>query len=121
MRQGQDSAAKRLRFGSLDRTATAEARGDGRFTDRRSVMLRRMDGSYRIVLFGEDKKRLRHRVFERDKGCVDRAKSDCHGPLQMSHFPPMSKSEGSDEIDKVSVRCWKHHILLDGHGQPMHF
>jgi hypothetical protein len=39
----------------------------------------------------------------------------------MSHFPAMSKSEGSDILEQVFTRCWRHHVLLDGHGQPMHF
>jgi hypothetical protein len=113
------------RFGQKDGAATREAYEDGRFLDakKRSQVLRRMDGSSRIELRGIDATNLRLACFERDHyRCVDEGNGhECHGPLQMSHNPPMSKSEGSDVLDQVQTRCWRHHILLDGHGQPMHF
>jgi hypothetical protein len=110
------------RFGHLDSEATKDAKRNGRFKDRRSVVLRRIDGTFRIVLFGQDKSNLRNACLERDRYlCVDRSKGPCDGPLQMSHWPPMSKSEGSDVLEQVFTRCWRHHVLLDGHGQQMHF
>ena len=115
-------------FGHLDSEATKDARRNGRFLCRDSRVLRRMDGSERIELRWVDKSNLRAACFERDgQKCVDRhkdaidEKSRCSGPLQMSHWPPMSKSEGSDVLEQVFTRCWRHHVLLDGHGQPMHF
>jgi hypothetical protein len=110
------------RFGHLDQTLTKEARKSGRFLDKRSMVLRRMDGSYRIVLFGMDKVRLRVDCFLRDSDqCVDRRKSPCHGWLELSHDPPMSKSEGSDVLEQVFCRCVKHHRELDLHGEDGHF
>jgi hypothetical protein len=109
------------RFGHLDQALTNEARKSGRFLDKRSGMLRRMDGSYRIVLFGKDKTLLRLACFARDQGCVDRQKSPCDGWLELSHDPPMSKSEGSDVLEQVFCRCVKHHRELDLHGEDGHF
>jgi len=113
------------RFGHLDSEATKDAYRNGRFTDKkkRSRVLRRMDGTVRIELSGIDSTNLRIACFERDHyKCVDAGDGHaCYGFLQMSHWPPMSKSEGSDVLEQVACRCWRHHVLLDGHGQPMHF
>ena len=111
------------RFGKFDAGATKDARADGRFKDKRSKILVRFDGSYRIELRGSDASRLREECFNRDRGrCVDAGDGHaCHGPLQMSHDPAMSKSAGSDVLEQVFVRCWRHHVLLDFHGQPAHF
>jgi hypothetical protein len=89
----------------------------------------RADGSLRYDLAGKDKSDLRDKVFERDKyHCADMMKwiggpfpglyienapNPCEGPLEMSHWPPMSKSEGSDEMKTCFCRCRKHHRLLD--------
>jgi hypothetical protein len=112
-----------MRFGHLDQAATLDARRNGQFKDRRSRVLRRMDGTQRIVLFGSDKSKLREDCFRRDNyKCVDASSgTKCDGVLQMSHWPPMSKSEGSDQLDQVFCRCFKHHTILDFHGQPAHF
>jgi hypothetical protein len=110
------------RFGHFDVAATKQAFREGRFLDKRSRLLRRLDGSYRVELRGIDASNLRRECFERDRGlCVDRSDGRCSGPLEMSHWPPMSKSEGSDELDKVSLRCKSHHIRKDYHDCPAHF
>ena len=112
-----------MRFGHLDSDATKDRRRNGEFLSKDSKVLRRMDGSTRIELRGIDASHLRMACFERDSHrCVDRGDGhECHGPLQMSHWPPMSKSEGSDVLEQVFTRCWRHHILLDFHGQPAHY
>src|SRR5579864_5789825 len=111
------------RFGHLDREATKDAYRNGVFKSRDSKVLRRMDGSARIELRGMDVSLLRSACFERDRHqCVDRGDGHaCHGPLQMSHWPPMSKSEGSDVLEQVFTRCWFHHMKLDYHGCDPHF
>lgn len=108
-----------MRFARLDKELTRQAH----FLDRRSKVGLRFDGSMRIVLKGRDKEILRAACFERDNyACVDRGDGHiCYGPLQMSHWPPLSKSEGSDVLSGVATRCWRAHVLLDGHKQPMHF
>lgn len=112
-----------MRFGHWDKELTKQYRKEGRFEDRNSKVLVRRDGTLRIVLAGIDKSRLRSACLARDGyDCVDRGDGHkCHGPLQMSHWPPMSKSEGSDVLNQVFTRCWRAHILLDGHGKPVHF
>lgn len=111
------------RFGHEDKQLTTEYRKSGRFQCRRSRVLVRWDGSHRLLLSGVDKSNLRTACFERDGfRCVDAGDGHtCQGPLEMSHDPAMSKSEGSDVLEQVFCRCWRHHVLLDGHGQPMHF
>lgn len=111
------------RFGSEDAEFTKQYRRNKQFLDPESKVLVRLDGTYRIVLAGRDKSNLRAACFERDHyRCVDAGDGHiCYGPLQMSHFPAMSKSEGSDILEQVFTRCWRHHILLDGHGQDLHF
>lgn len=85
------------------------------FKDRRSKIGIRADGSLRYDIAGQDKFDLRERVFERDRWtCVDRSTLDrCDLWLEMSHWPPMSKSGGSDEMKTCFTRCRKHHRLLD--------
>lgn len=101
---------------SADRTAKA------RFKDSRSKIGLRWDGTERVVLKGKDMSDLRRRVFERDKWtCVECEYSNCKGPLELSHWPPRSKSGGSDVDSQCSVRCQKHHRLLDGGGWDLHF
>lgn len=111
------------RFGSEDVELTRQYRKEKRFLDRRSKVLIRLDGTQRFVFAGVDKTNLRNQCFERDAHqCVDAGNGHtCYGPLQMSHFPAMSKSEGSDVLEQVFTRCWRHHVLLDGHGQDLHF
>ena len=107
-----------MRFARFSEELTKAAH----FHDRRSMIGLRFDGTERVVLKGRDKESLREACFERDMNmCVDREMSPCFGWLEMSHFPAMSKSEGSDVLEKVFCRCWRHHILLDGHKQPMHY
>lgn len=103
-----------MRFARFDRELTRAAK----FKDKRSKIGRRFDGTLRYDLAGKDKSVLRIQVFERDGGfCVHAIASgrdaDCSGPLEMSHWPPMSKSEGSDEMKSCFCRCRKHHRLLD--------
>lgn len=112
-----------MRFAKFSRELTKAAK----FKDRRSKIGIRADGSLRYDLAGLDKGDLREKVFTRDEfGCVDaRTIVDllcgpveisklCVGPLEMSHWPPMSKSGGSDEMATCFCRCRKHHRLLDG-------
>ena len=108
-----------MRFAKYSDALTKEAR----FKDKRSKIGIRWDGTERVVLKGKDMTDLRERVFERDKWtCVDSEYGDrCKGPLELSHWPPKSKSEGSDVDSQVSCRCQKHHRLLDGHGCDLHF
>ncbi len=93
------------------------------FKDSRSMIGLRFDGTERIVLKGEDKRDLHAACMERDGYmCVDRGNGTvCSGPLHMSHWPAMSKSEGSDILSQVSTRCWVHHVRLDFHNSPAHF
>ena len=101
-------------IGHYDPELTAEYRKSGRFEDRGSRAYIRKEGSLRLVLAGRDKSNLREQCFERDGfRCVDRP--DCAGRLEMSHTPPMSDPEGSDEIDKVRTRCKRHHAEYDHH------
>lgn len=110
------------RFGHPEVLLAKAFREQGRFKCRDSRVLRRKDGTLRFELRGKDKSDLREACFERDNyTCVDHADGRiCGGPLQMSHFPPMSKSEGSDEIGQVFCRCQKHHVWLDLRGMPSH-
>jgi hypothetical protein len=103
-----------MRFAKFDREATKAAG----FHDRRSRIGVRADGTLRYDLAGKDKSELREKVFERDGWkCVDRPKtitdSMCLGPRELSHWPPMSKSGGSDSMETTFCRCQKHHRLLD--------
>jgi hypothetical protein len=108
-----------VRFAKYSESLTKEAK----FKDKRSKIGIRWDGTQRVVLKGKDMSDLRQRVFERDKWtCVDSDYGDrCMGPLELSHWPPRSKSEGSDTMEGTACRCKKHHLLLDGHRMPMHF
>ena len=108
-----------MRFAKYSDALTKEAR----FKDKRSKIGIRWDGTQRVVLKGKDMTDLRERVFERDKWtCVDAYwGSQCKGPLELSHWPPRSKSEGSDTLEGTSCRCQRHHRMLDGHNQPLHF
>lgn len=108
-----------MRFASYSKDLTAKAR----FKDSRSKIGLRWDGTERVVLKGKDMSDLRQRVFERDKwACVDAELGDrCMGKLELSHWPPRSKSGGSDVFSQCSCRCTKHHRLLDGKGHDLHF
>jgi hypothetical protein len=106
-----------VRFARFDKGRTKAAK----FKDKRSKIGVRFDGSLRYDLAGKDKSALREKVFERDSWfCVDASSElrtgnfvGCRGPLELSHWPPMSKSEGSDEMKTCFTRCRKHHRLLD--------
>lgn len=110
-----------MRFAKFSKSLTAEAG----FLDKRSKIGLRADGTKRYDLAGKDKQNLRDEVFKRDKHCVDAPTildllvgpkaivNLCSGPLEMSHWPPMSKSGGSDEMATCFCRCRKHHRLLD--------
>ena len=105
-------------IGHLDPEITASYR----WFDRRSKVYVRKDGSHRIVLAGRDKSNLREDCFARDGyQCVDRGDLlMCRGRLELSHTPPMSDPEGSDELDKVKARCDRHHKVYDNRwiGKP---
>ena len=106
-----------MRFARYSKELTAKAR----FKDSRSKIGLRWDGTERVVLKGKDMSDLRRRVFERDQWtCVD-SDTRCAGPLELSHQPPRSKSEGSDSMAGTKCRCQFHHRLLDGKGMPLHF
>lgn len=103
-----------MRFAKFDKETTKAAG----FKDKRSKIGRRFDGTLRFDLAGKDKNELHDLVFKRDKWrCVDRPKKwndiACYGPLEMSYWPPMSKSGGSDEMATCFTRCRKHHRILD--------
>lgn len=104
---------KPVKFAKYSPTLTKEAG----FKDRRSKIGIRPDGTLRYDLSGIDKGDLREKVFERDGwACVelpDTGVNNCSGPLELSHWPPMSKSGGSDEMKSCFTRCRKHHRLLD--------
>jgi len=104
-------------IGHLDPWLTRSRRKSGEFKDKRSAVYVRKDGSLRIRLFGKDKSNLRDECFTRDGwDCVDdQTALSCEGLLEMSHQPPISDPEGSDEIDKVRTRCKKHHAEFDHH------
>lgn len=108
-----------MRFAKYSENLTREAR----FKDSRSKIGLRWDGTERVVLKGKDMIALHDRVFERDKWtCVDSDYGDrCQGPLELSHWPPRSKSEGSDTLAGTACRCMKHHRILDGRGEDLHF
>lgn len=102
------------------RYSKADTKAAG-FKDRRSKIGIRADGTFRYDLAGVDKSALRDRVFHRDfYTCVDAKVTknrvddrQCSGPLEMSHEPAMSKSEGSDEEKSCFCRCRFHHRKLD--------
>lgn len=102
-----------MRFAKFDRGLTKAAK----FQDKRSKVGIRADGTLRFDLAGFDKCELRNKVFDRDGwACVelpDSGLNNCSGPLELSHWPPMSKSGGSDEMATCFCRCRKHHRLLD--------
>jgi hypothetical protein len=107
-----------MRFARYNERLTKAAK----FKDKNSKIGLRFDGTQRIVLKGRDKMSLRAEVFMRDGySCVDRGEGKCAGRLELSHWPPMSRSGGSDVVEQCFVRCQKHHRILDGNGQPMHF
>ena len=110
-------------IGRYDPELTAQYRKDYGWTSSESSVYLRKDGSHRIVLAGLDKSRLRNDCFARDHWqCVDRGNGlNCKGRLELSHWPPMSKPEGSDQLDQVFCRCQKHHRLKDLHGEDGHF
>ena len=112
------------RFGHENLELAAQYRAEGRFKDPNSRVLVRKDGSLRFELAGRDMSALHDLRFALDNWtCVDGQGIGwgCKGRLELSHWPPRSKSEASDEIDKVFTRCQKHHRLKDGHGQDLHF
>ena len=103
-------------IGHYDPHLTRMRRAHGEFTDRRSKVYVRKDGSLRIRLFGRDKSNLRDDCFARDRyKCMDPDSMPCDGKLEMSHNPPISNPDGSDELDKVETRCTFHHSLFDHH------
>ena len=107
-----------MRFAHHSEYLTEEAK----FKDWRSEIGIRFDGSLRVNLHGLDMQVLREKVFERDDyRCVDYGnaltKGICEGPLELSHWPPRSKSAGSDTMEGATCRCRKHHRLLDNN-QP---
>lgn len=106
-----------MRFAKYSEHLTKEAR----FKDARSKIGLRWDGTERVVLKGKDMSDLRRRVFERDEWTCIIRDNRCSGPLELSHWPPRSKSEGSDIESQCFVRCQFHHRLLDGHGCDLHF
>ena len=113
-----------MRFGHFDKELTKQYRKEGKFVSRDSMVLVRKDGSLRIELHGDDASNLRFACFTRDRWkCVggSMGENHCHGHLEMSHDPAMSKSEGSDVLSQVFTRCWRHHVLFDKKGQPAHF
>lgn len=82
----------------------------------------------KLYLRGKDLSAMRERVFERDKGCIDRtADRTCFGPLQLSHKIRKSSgstkenSLGSDDYENLCVRCTYHHRLYDLRGCEGHF
>lgn len=113
-----------MRFGHEDPELAAQFRVAGRFKDPGSRVLVRKDGSLRLELAGCDMSELREMRFSMDRfTCVDGGGIGwgCKGRLELSHDPARSKSEGSDEIDKVFTRCQFHHRKLDFHGKDGHF
>lgn len=105
-----------MRFAKRDKQLTWEAK----FKSLKSMIGRVSDGTLLVRLAGSDISALRDAALERDGGCVDRHKGRCVGVLQMSHDKARGRG-GSDVLENVHMRCLRHHILLDGHGEPMHF
>lgn len=103
-----------MQFARFSRSLTKAAN----FQDKRSRIGVRFDGTLRYDLAGEDKKALRERVFQRDGyKCQYTDAGPCSGPLELSHWPPMGRSAGSDQDNSCDCLCIRHHRLRDNN-QP---
>lgn len=103
-----------MRFARENKGLTADAC----FSDRRSKVGLRADGSPLVRLFGRDMSALRERVFRRDGNCCVECGSTQF--LQSSHNRPRGAG-GSDEEQNLAVRCVICHRRKDLHGEPGHF